>query len=559
MELLMLALTMDYIQNQIADSAVIFQRGSRLYKQGLYNCTEADPKQGAFVYEIDGNFGDYITRIRLLAAGVQTDCDCPYPGKGCKHAVGVLLDVMDRQILFQKALDRQIPEQTQPIDDLLTPEEIRSQALADRQQKARKESFQVILGDMMKGEHSIKTPKCRTYRVTLHDPLTGAGHCSCPDFLTNRLGTCKHLIHITEIMTKDKNLHARVQQERFPFVDIFWDSVKGLPRMFCERPETEIADILPLISTCFNGNGDFVAANIANLMPLITGVTEHKGVRIQDGVLNHLDRCLMGRELDELSRTPLPEMSFLKTKLYPYQEAGVRFALYKPAALIGDQMGLGKTLQAIAVAILKKEIFGFNKILVVTLASLKEQWKREIERFSTETAVVVTGTVAQRSRIYTSDPCLFKITNYETVLRDIDVIRQFEPDIVILDEAQRIKNFETKTAETIKSLPRRHALVLTGTPLENKLEDVYSIVQFLEPTLLTPLWRFAADHFMLSRAKKGKILGYRNLDQLHDKLLPLVIRRRREEVLDDLPEEVINTYFVHQGCRTQGCRPRSGG
>ncbi len=65
----MFELSLDYIQHQVADSAVIFQRGSRLYKQGLYNCTEADPKQGSFIYEIDGSFGDYTTRVYLTVAG----------------------------------------------------------------------------------------------------------------------------------------------------------------------------------------------------------------------------------------------------------------------------------------------------------------------------------------------------------------------------------------------------------------------------------------------------------------------------------------------------------
>lgn len=86
--------------------------------------------------------------------------------------------------------------------------------------------------------------------------------------------------------------------------------------------------------------------------------------------------------------------------------------------------------------------------------------------------------------------------------------------------------------------------MLTGTPLENKLEDVYSIVQFLDPHLLSPLWRFAAGHFMLSRHKKGKILGYRNLDRLHEQLKSLVIRRRKEEVLTDLPDEMVNNYYI---------------
>ena len=99
--------------------------------------------------------------------------------------------------------------------------------------------------------------------------------------------------------------------------------------------------------------------------------------------------------------------------------------------------------------------------------------------------------------------CIAPITNYEAVLRDVTIISRFKPDLLILDEAQRIKNFNTKTADAVKGLPCKHALVLTGTPLENKLEDIYSIVQFLDPNMLSPLWQFAADHFMLSRSKKG--------------------------------------------------------
>jgi SNF2 family DNA or RNA helicase len=207
-------------------------------------------------------------------------------------------------------------------------------------------------------------------------------------------------------------------------------------------------------------------------------------------------------------------------------------------------MGLGKTLQAIALAISKKEVFGFEKVLVVTPASLKEQWKREIERFSGEKADIVEGGPMQRRSIYSGNGSYFKITNYEAVLRDAMLLARFKPDLVILDEAQRIKNFTTKTAEAVKSIPRRHSVVLTGTPLENRLEDVYSIVQFLDPRMLSPLWRFAAEHFMLSRFKKGKILGYRNLDRLHAQLKPIVIRRRKEEVLRELPQEVVNNYYL---------------
>jgi len=97
-------------------------------------------------------------------------------------------------------------------------------------------------------------------------------------------------------------------------------------------------------------------------------------------------------------------------------------------------MGLGKTLQAISICILKKELFGFSKVLVITLASLKEQWKREIEKFTSEKAGIVEGKPEHRKNIYFNDNSLFKITNYEAVLRDVLVLSRFNPDIIILDE-----------------------------------------------------------------------------------------------------------------------------
>lgn len=528
------------IRDQVADSRVIFQRGRTLYEDGVYMCMEAFPEEGRYEYQVDGNYGDYSTVVVVRDNGLECSCDCPYPGPGCKHVVAVALDVLDRVQEWQVESSPQEPEK---LSDYLTPEEIREKAMEDRRSRARKEEFKVIRGDMIKGDHLLETEQGRQYRVTLHDPANGLGHCSCPDFNTNQLGTCKHLLALKEQILSKKDLEQG-REELFPFVDVYWDSAKGLPRLFCERPRSEIQEIAPVLEKYFDQGGIFRLEDLGRTLDFMDAVRERKQVRIREEVHNRVEGYFLKQEVDELSREELPSLEGISTALYPYQEDGVRFGLYRKAALIGDEMGLGKTLQAIALGILKKEVFGFNRVLIITMASLKEQWKREIERFTGEQAVVVAGSARMRQQIYFQDDSLFKITNYEAVLRDVTTLRRFKPDLVILDEAQRIKNFATKTADAVKSLPRKHALVLTGTPLENKLEDVYSIVQFLEPYLLAPLWKFAADHFMLSREKKDKILGYRNLALLHEKLKPLVIRRRKEEVLKDLPEQVTNTYYL---------------
>lgn len=550
----MLDLSHNYIRKHVAYSDVIYQRGVRIYEDGAFMCVDADREKGWFQYDVDGNYGDYTTRVQFLKDGLNSSCDCPYPGKGCKHTVAVLLDIYDRlsgwtQELPQKAdgAARPSPQafaEPTPQSPYLTADEIRAQALEDRRKRAKNEAFDVVEGDMYKGEHLVETPQGRQYQVTLHDPEAGRGHCTCPDFATNRLDTCKHLLFIQNHLKQKNDFHTRVKAERFPFLDIYWDSTQDQPRLFCERSEDEINDINELMREYFDAHGNYIKPQLSDCLPLLDHLMDDKRVRIQETVLERLDRALMDQQLAEMTDAELPSLQGIKTQLYPYQIEGVRFGLYKKAALIGDEMGLGKTLQAITLGVLKKEIFDFQKILVITMASLKEQWKREIERFTDEKAVVVAGTADQRRQIYKSDPCLFKLTNYEAVLRDVTTIGRFKPDLVILDEAQRIKNFTTKTAQAIKSLPRKHALVLTGTPLENKLEDVYSIVQFLDPLLLAPLWRFAADHFMLSRNKKGKILGYHNLSKLHEKLKPIVIRRRKEEVMSELPDEVVNTYYI---------------
>ncbi|MDM8515191.1 SNF2-related protein [Desulfobacterales bacterium HSG16] len=541
----MFDLTPDYIRTNVADSDIIYQRGRKIFEHGAFLCADADTDVGSFLYDVDGNYGDYTARINFHDTGLKTFCDCPYPGSGCKHTVAVLLDVHDQlhYIKQVKAKKESVPD-VESEEAYLTPEQIREQAMKDRRKRAGSESFIPTYGDMFKGEHMVETPEGKQYQVTIHDPENENGHCSCPDFLTNRLNTCKHLIYMCNVLKKKRGYKTQLKKEKFPFVDIFWDSDKCVPRLFCERPQKQIKDIAPLLSKYFDKDGFFAKPDIAEFLNFLSGIDGNKKVRVREIVLKKINDTMSDIQSAELSKSGLPKMGKVESQLYPYQKEGIKFCLYKKAALIGDEMGLGKTLQAIMISKLKKKVFGFERVIVVTVASLKEQWKREIERFTSEKCVIVAGSALKRRETYENDDSLFKITNYEAVLRDVTIISRFKPDLIILDEAQRIKNFNTKTADAVKSIPRKHALVLTGTPLENKLEDVYSIVQFLDTDFLSPLWQFAADHFMLSAKKKGRILGYRNLNVLHEKLKNIVIRRRKEEVLTELPDEIVNNYYI---------------
>ncbi len=536
----MVTLQIDTIR-QLADSPVIYKRGEFLQKNGAFRRIAEQCGEGRYVYEVDGNYGNYRTEV-ILNGGVSSHCDCPYPGPGCKHIVAILLEVFDHQGesagLPLESFDQQV--------QYLSYEEIRQQALDDRHRRAKQEALTVSQGDMLKGDHLVTTAKGRQYQVTLHNPATGAGHCSCPDFYSNKLSTCKHLIFLSTCLKGQKGFAARLARETFPYVDIFWDSAAGKPRLFHEQKSADNGEELTgLLTEIFDGQNLFRQDDIVDFIPYLPRLERFKQVRVQEPVMGRLTNAATDSELALAAAGPAADISScLRVTPYAYQQEGIVFGLYKKAVLIGDEMGLGKTLQAIGLCICKKNVFGFRKVLVVTMSSLKQQWQREIERFSDEKACIIAGNAQKRKEQYHTDSSLFKITNYEAVLRDVTIISRLKPDVIVLDEAQRIKNFETKTAEAVKSLPRQHAIILTGTPLENKLEDVYSLVQFLDPEQLNPLWQFAADHFLLSRRKKGDILGYVNLHKLHEKLKTLVIRRRKEEVLEQLPELIVNNYYI---------------
>ena len=120
--------------------------------------------------------------------------------------------------------------------------------------------------------------------------------------------------------------------------------------------------------------------------------------------------------------------------------------------------------------------------------------------------------------------------------------RSLAPDIVVLDEAQRIKNWSTKTAQAVKRLRSRYAFVLTGTPIENRIDELHSLMDFLNPAVLGPLFRFNGVFYKLD--EKGRPEGCRNLDLLHQRIKPFMLRRRKADVETELPERTDHNHFV---------------
>ncbi len=414
--------------------------------------------------------------------------------------------------------------------------------LDERMDKAKKAEYKVFLSDNLYGEHTLINEKGKAYQVTLRDFTAKTGYINNIDWKTNKLGTTKHILYLFNYLEENSIKKNRLI-DSFPFIEIYTDPQNEY-KISWYFPGALEMDEQQLLSSYFGIKTYIEDTRIASFFSFIQQSKDFDRIKIREEVYEKVETYFEDTELNRLRENNTLNFSKINATLYPYQKEGVEFSVFKKGVIIADEMGLGKTLQAITTAVLKKEIFDFNKVLVICPASVKHQWKKEILKFSNEKATVVEGFPEERNKQYATNTDFFHIINYETVLRDLSKINDASYDFVILDEAQKIKNYETKTAIAIKSIRKKHALVITGTPLENKLLDIYSIVQFLDQKLLSPQWEFSYQHCIFDTQYKNKIHGYYNLQKLKQRLSSILIRREKREVFEQLPNVIQKNIYV---------------
>ena len=421
-------------------------------------------------------------------------------------------------------------------------EGMQKRVLEERKDRAQKANYKISLANNLYGEHTLINEKGKTFKITLRDFKNETGYINNIDLKTNKLGTTKHIIYLFNYLKENKTKAKRLKKS-YPFIEIYTDPLNDykISWFFPEKLEKEEANIL---KSYFGNKKSIEDTQIANFASFLYKSRDLERIKIREEVFEKVELYFENKELEHIKKSNTLDFSSINANLYPYQKEGVEFSVFKKGVIVADEMGLGKTLQAITTAILKKDIFNFKKTLVVCPASVKHQWKHEVLKFSNENAIVVEGIPDDRNKIYLNDTSFFHIVNYETILRDLPFINKSEYDFVILDEAQKIKNYETKTANAVKAIEKKHALVITGTPLENKLLDLYSIVQFLDQKFLAPQWEFSYQHCIFDSKHKNKIRGYYNLQSLKSRLGSILIRREKQEVFEQLPNVIQKDIFV---------------
>ena len=405
------------------------------------------------------------------------------------------------------------------------------------------------------GTFRVQSASGVSYDVEIRSLSESINSCGCIDHRVNGLGTCKHIEGvIADLTRRGARALRQAASSGSGRIEVFLDR-RGpsapTVRWPLDQTTAQLRNARRWLHDYVDTKGDLTRdpGRIGELIEAWNRapLAMRRAIRLSRHITVWLDRVRRERERHEARATfeATADRAFadiVKQPLLRYQRDGVLHLAFGERALLADEMGLGKTVQAIAACELLARLKGVGRVLVVCPASLKSEWEEQIARFCDRSTRLVFGPRAQRLDAY-RDPAFFTIVNYEQVVSDADEINDvLAPDVVVLDEAQRIKNWQTKTARRVKSLHSRYAFVLTGTPVENRIDELYSIMQYLDPEILGPLFRFNRDFYKLD--ERGRPVDYRNLAGLRERLQPIVMRRRKADVEGQLPGRTIKNYFV---------------
>jgi len=510
-------------------------RGARLIREG-----------GAFEIDLTEQVSLTMDLFQLQVDGavvtMQLDPARPdrlaYACNGCEtpcvHLGAAFSLILEEKLALGLAA---APVDKTPIEGL-SDEDLVKQAIEERGERARTEKMQVksFDPDRLWTDYAVTNRSSgRTYRVALRGWERGESFCTCPDFRKNTLGTCKHILHVMDKIKTRFSKAVRETPVKIEEIAVYLRygeslelrllipadlsrEVMSIVKPLKDRPVKDVRDLLDRIRA---------------LERLGRDVTIYPDAEEYINTLLYRDR--VSGKMQEIRRDPANHplrKTLLKTELLPYQLDGIAFAVGAGRAILADDMGLGKTIQGIGAAELLAQDADISKVLIICPASLKSQWRLEIKKFSDRTCQLVLGSAQERADQY-DEPVFFTICNYEQVLRDILSIERVQWDLIILDEGQRIKNWAAKTSMVVKSLKSPFALVLTGTPIENRLDELFSIIEFIDDRRLGPAFRFFNRYRVTN--EKGRLLGYKNLNDLREKLQPILLRRTRNTVMKDLP------------------------
>ena len=366
--------------------------------------------------------------------------------------------------------------------------------------------------------------------------------CTCSDFIFQKLNTCLHIQAIFRLKSENSEF-VNLLKQRNDNPSLWLNSTTQSLVAIGDWDKQLLSDF-GVINTEYSIYDRTV--EIENIDKFQN--YSNPNVRIVKSVKPNFINKLLKVKSNEITKQWVnsiapKDLSSTRKTLYEFQEGGVKHLVSGKRVILADDMGLGKTITAIsACSLLHDHDHASGTTLIVCPASLKHQWVNEIKSSTNDDVTVFYNSSDVISWFANPSSVKYIVVNYELVQRNSDLFESGFFDIIILDEAQRVRNFETKTWRSISKLKSEYLFVLSGTIIENKINDLFSIMRFINQDILGPEWEFNHSHMRYSPT--GKLLNVINLGTLRQKLKPFVLRRTKDQVAKDLPEFIAVTRYV---------------
>jgi len=480
-------------------SRLSYQKGQQLYEMGHCHLLTSSPNQ--YVFKVTDEYEDFEVQIQIESQKPSSKCSCQSI-EICSHAYAAFLQT-------HQELSRSLqPKQDGAIK--YSREGMIKRVLKERQERAKMEHYDLDFADNIHGEHLLKTAQGKAYKLSFYNFEKKLGYCSCPDYQTNKLETCKHLMFAFDAFEKKFNgLH--IPQQTYPFLEIFRHPLHDY-RISWFYPHQPSFKMLEILEEFFDEKQLFREEKMQDIHRFLEKIQIQKSAKIRPEVIEYISSYFDEQSLKKLFiKNELPS-DMLINKIYPFQKEGIQFVGSRKGCILADEIGLGKTVQAIGAALYKAKILDFKKVTILCPDPLIEHWEAELDKWV---------------------PATLKPSFTLESFNQINLIRK--TDFLIIDEAQKIDDYSSSLLGQLHQLSYKHILLITDSRIESSLMKFYAMAGLIDQYLLTPLWELSYQHCLYDAADPEKMVGYYNIEQLHKRLKDFYLRRNKSDISTQIP------------------------
>jgi len=476
-----------------------YQNGKRLYELGKCHLLSSTPKE--YHFEVDDDYRDFNVFLRFIDKQIETDCNCGAPHI-CAHVYACLQQTqqeMSRSFLVNNEEGLQYSR-----------EGMMKRVLEERRKRAAQEDYQIEFAENIHGEHILTTSQNMKYKLSFYDFDKNLGYCSCPDYQTNKLETCKHLIYAFDQFEEAMG-NNELPNQPYPFLEIFRHPLHDY-KISWFYPQKIDEDLNVLLNEYFDENQIWRTEKWPDIHQFIEKAKEFKLVKIRPEVNELIEDYFEAESLSKIYDHPEVTKNVISPKLFPYQVEGAIFIASRKGSFLADEIGLGKSAQALSAGVLKIKYSNFNQIHIICPEELMDHWKSEILHWVPE-----------------------QIRQHFVVLGMNEISNSGACDFLIIDEAQKIDDYESGLVSELNRLDYKHIVLITDSKYESSLMKFHAVSTLIDKHMLTPLWELSYKHCLFDPNIPEKTIAYHHLELVGKRIEKFYLRRERAEVLKQLP------------------------